>query len=124
MTHASRSRRYAFRRRRLAKSGWRRRALVATALSLWRRAHFRTRRSLFVAGARGPRVWAVQIRLFVTGGAVLLRNASAVNRSFWTGGPLADSWQAQHFANLEVPVQISRQAQHFVCRFRGRHSAL
>ena len=49
---ASRSRRHAFRLRRLAKSGWRRRVLVATALSLCCRAHFRTWWSLCMAGAR------------------------------------------------------------------------
>ena len=36
----------------LAESGGLARALVATALSLWRRARFRTWLSLFVAGAR------------------------------------------------------------------------
>ena len=44
--------RSAFRLRRLANSAWPRRALVATALSLWFRAHFRTWWSLFLAGAR------------------------------------------------------------------------
>ena len=49
--HASRNPRSALRLRRLAKSGALARVLVATALSLWCRAHFRTWRSLFVAGA-------------------------------------------------------------------------
>ena len=46
--HASRNPRSASRLRRLAKSGWLERDLVATALSLWCRAHFRTWWSLFV----------------------------------------------------------------------------
>ena len=49
--HASQNRPRAFGLRRLAKSG-RRRVLVATALSLWCRAHFRTWWSLFMTGAR------------------------------------------------------------------------
>ena len=41
-THSSRNPPSAFRLRRLAKSGWLERALVATVLSLWRSVHFRT----------------------------------------------------------------------------------
>ena len=65
--------------------------LVATALSLWRRAHFRTWRSLFVACARareascfrGPKSMQIswQAQHSVTG---------AVNRDFSTCGPFAD----------------------------------
>ena len=50
--HASQNPRSAFRLRRLAESGCPRRVLVATALSLWCCAHFRTWWPLFLAGAR------------------------------------------------------------------------
>ena len=50
--HASRNPRSAFRLRKVAESGCLRRVLLATALSLWRRAHSRAWWSLFVAGAR------------------------------------------------------------------------
>ena len=50
--HGSRHRQCALRLRRLAGSGWLRRVLLATVLSLWRRVHFGTWWSLFVAGAR------------------------------------------------------------------------
>ena len=66
-THASRNRRSAFRLRRLAKSAWARRVLLATALSLWCRAHFRTGGHLSWQAQGKPRAMAVQSRLFVTG---------------------------------------------------------
>ena len=59
--------RSAFRLRRLAESGRLPWVLLATTLSLWRRAHFRTWWSLFVAGAGEPRVLVLQSQLFVTG---------------------------------------------------------
>ena len=72
-------------------AGPQRRVLLTTALSLWRRAHFRTWWSLFVAGAvEKPRVLVLQSRLFVTVlfvgiGAVLVRNAVFVaGAALWT----------------------------------------
>ena len=64
--HASRNLRSALRLRTLTKSGGLRWVLDATALSLWRRANFRTGWSLSVAQGK-PRVLGVQSRLFVTG---------------------------------------------------------
>ena len=54
--HASRTPRSEFRLHRLAKFAWPRRVLVATPLSLWCRAHFRTSWPLFVTGA-GESSW-------------------------------------------------------------------
>ena len=84
------------------------RVLLTTVLSLWRRAHFRTRWSLFVAGAGETSCFGSSKSTFRDRfGAVLLRNAvfvggaalwtrssdfvtGAVNRDFWICGLFAD----------------------------------
>ena len=65
--HATQYPRNAFRLRRLAKSAWVRRVLLATALSLWCHAHFRTWWSFSWQVTGKPRVFVVQSRLVVTG---------------------------------------------------------
>ena len=121
--HASRNPRRAFQLRRLAKSAAAA-GVVATALSLWRRTHFRTWRPIFAAGARetscfgGPKSTIRDTR----GGSERFCFEVQILR-FWTCGSLAVfvagkalcELQSTDFAagaaNLEV--QISWQAQRF-----------
>ena len=96
--HDSRNPRSAFRLRRLTESGCPWRVLLTTVLSLWCRVHFRTRRSLFVAGARETSCFGAP--------KSTCRDRCKGSELFYF------SWQVQHFMNLDA--QISWQPQHFV----------
>ena len=76
--------------RRLAKSAWARRVLVATALSLWCRAHFRTWWSLFVAGAKKTSCFRAPKLIFRD-------ECKGSERLYFE---VQISWQVQHFDEL------------------------
>ena len=101
--HASRHGPCAFRLRRLAESGWPQWVLLATALSLFCRAHFGMWWSLFVAGARETS-WL---------GAPKSTFRDRRKESELSHFVMQFSWQVQHFGHGgdRRRAQISLQVQ-------------